>query len=224
MPDRPNGTTSEYREIIDRLKALQVDGTAPRLAAIDPTLNVIQLVAAETKRQDDLRTAESKHRDDLMNQREKHDLRLAEAQDKLLVAEAKRIDAIRAVDVGAVAIASERASQQAAVLANQVSASAETLRALVASTAATVAQQLSQVSGQLVERISLLEKSQYEIRGGAGTPPPWHTETMARISLLEAGRERVEGKGEGMAKFAGWIAAALMALIGLLPTILRLMK
>lgn len=89
----------------------------------------------------------------------------AEYAIQLSIAEAKRIDAIRAVDVNAVAVANERASASALVLASQVSASAETLRTLVAATAATVAQQLAQVSSGINDRISALEKSQYE---GAG--------------------------------------------------------
>jgi hypothetical protein len=84
---------------------------------------------------------------------------------QLSIAEAKRIDAIRAVDVNAVAVANERASAQALVLASQVSASAETLRTLVAATAATVAQQLAQVSSGINDRISSLEKSAYENSG-----------------------------------------------------------
>jgi hypothetical protein len=84
---------------------------------------------------------------------------------QLSIAEAKRIDAIRAVDVNAVAVANERASASALVLAGQVSASAETLRTLVAATAATVAQQLAAISSAINDRISALEKSQYEGSG-----------------------------------------------------------
>jgi hypothetical protein len=84
---------------------------------------------------------------------------------QLSVAETKRIDAIRAVDVQAVAVANERASAQALVLAAQVSSSAETLRTLVAATAQTVAQQLAAVSSGINDRISALEKSQYENSG-----------------------------------------------------------
>ena len=100
------------------------------------------------------------------------------------VAEAKRIDAIRAVDVNAVSVANERATAQAAVLANQVAASAETLRALVAATAATQAQQLGQLTAQLTDRLTALEKAQYENKG----------------------------TGTGMRDMYGWIFGGLMAL------------
>lgn len=80
---------------------------------IDPTQNVKELVALEMRRQDDLRDAEARRVDDLMELRADYDAQLR-------IAEAKRIDAIRAVDVNAVSVASERANQQASVLANQV--------------------------------------------------------------------------------------------------------
>lgn len=89
-------------------------------------------------------------------------------------AETKRIDAIRAVDVAAVGVANERATQQASVLAAQVVASAETLRALVASTASAVALQLQQLSNQLSDRLGSLEKAQYENKGsGSGMEKMW---------------------------------------------------
>lgn len=132
----------------------------------DPTYNVLQLVNAAVRRLDDLGSAErERHKEVTALNKEILNLHVGYGE-KLSVAESKRIDAIRAVDVGAVGIASERATQQATVLANQVSASAETLRTLVASTAGTVAAQLQSVSNQLADRISLLEKSQYETKGG----------------------------------------------------------
>ena len=169
----------------------------------DPTINVLQLVEAAVQRLDDLHKAEAKRIDEILVTHFGY-------IEKLNLAEAKRIDAIRAVDVGAVAIASERAAQQAAVLANQVSASAETLRALVASTAATVAQQLQQVSGQLIDRISLLEKSQYETKG-TGLP----NVTGNRLDALERKGSETFGKGAGITQFIGWIVAAA-AIAGLL--------
>lgn len=171
------------------------DGGSPYT---DPTHNVLLLVEAAVKRIDDLHTEGFRRLDETLR------IHLIYI-DKLNVAESKRIDAIRAVDVAAVAIASERASQQAIVLANQVSASAETLRALVASTAATVAQQLQQVSNQLAERLSLLEKSQYESKGLSGV----HPQLLSRLAELEKTEYQTAGKGMGIKEFIGWIVAAL---------------
>ena len=103
--------------------------------------------------------------------------------------ETKRVDALRAVDISAVAIASGKADAQALVLANQVATSAETLRVLVASTATAVANELQSVSTQLIDRISLLEKAQYENVGKSGAS----STLLGRVSELE--EIRYENKG-----------------------------
>lgn len=138
---------------------------SPDREVVDPTANVLSLVEAAVKRLDDLRAAETRRIDE--------QARLVAHYTRLLTeAEAKRIDAIRSVDAAAVGVASERATAQAAVLANQVVASAETLRSLVATTAATVATQLQNLSTQLTDRVSLLEKAQYETKGAKGISVP----------------------------------------------------
>jgi len=155
---------------------------------IDPTANVISLTEAAVKRLDDLRDAESRRVNEL---REAESRRIdeqaalrAEYADKLAVAEAKRIDAIRAVDVNAVAVASQRQSDQATVLANQVVQSAEALRSLVATTAAAQQQASQQITGALSDRISQLEKSSYEGAGkGTGAKNLWAILAVA-IGLL----------------------------------------
>jgi len=132
---------------------------------LDPTANVLALVDAAVKRINDLQQSEIRRIDEIL------DLR-AQFAERLQIAESKRIDSIRAVDVAAVAVASERAAAQATVLANQVVVSADALRALVASTAASVALQLQQMQTQLTDRLSLLEKAQYEGKGRAGLSAP----------------------------------------------------
>lgn len=103
--------------------------------------------------------------------------------------ETKRVDALRAVDISAVAIASSKADAQALVLANQVATSAETLRVLVASTATAVAKELQTVSAQLTDRISLLERAQYENLGKSASS----NTLLNRVSELE--EIRYENKG-----------------------------
>jgi hypothetical protein len=81
----------------------------------NPTRNVIALVKAETKRQDDLRNQDIKNiRRELKN--------LKGYLKAIAKAETKRIDAIRAVDVGAVAVANTAAENRATTLAGQVNA------------------------------------------------------------------------------------------------------
>ena len=147
----------------------------------DPSDNVKGLLTAYTERADRLREAEQQRIDELMALQAVHSTQLREA-------EAKRIDAIRAVDINAVSVANERATAQAAVLANQVSASAETLRALVASAATTQATQLQQLTTQLTDRIALLEKAQYESKGsGSGMRDMYAWLIAGFMSLITVG-------------------------------------
>ncbi len=155
----------------------------------DPTANVSNQLSAAVKRIDDLRKMEAKCADKSEKSERRHAKELAELRDdfnrQLVAAEAKRIDAIRVVDVNAVSVANERAIAQAAILAKQVAESADALRTLVSTTAAAVAQQLQQMSQQFSDRLSQLERAQYE---GAG-------------------------KGAGMKDVIGWIFGAVMALL-----------
>jgi hypothetical protein len=125
-------------------------------AVIDPTANVLQLVEAAIQRQDDLRRAEAQlraaeitHLNEMAYEREKHAA-------ELRTAESARIDAIRAVDVGA-----------AAILANQVSASAEALRGQVEAARQQTAAALDAALQPIKNDISDLRRIQYEQQGSA---------------------------------------------------------
>jgi hypothetical protein len=184
-------------------------------AAVDPTRNVLDLVEAAVKRIDDLMNEKfARIRENVKEEVIRIDSIVAlraEYQEKLALAESKRIDAIRTVDVAAVGIASERAAQQATVLANQVSASAETLRALVSSTASQVATSLSQLQSQLTDRIALLEKSQYESKGRAGVSDPMMMELVEEMRKLRDATSIRSGQGIGMSSMWGYVIAAIAA-------------
>jgi murein DD-endopeptidase MepM/ murein hydrolase activator NlpD len=189
----------------------------PGDSPIDPTANVKELVALSIKRLDDLRIAESRRLEELQvaeNRRITGEMALrAEFAEKLANAEAKRIDAIRAVDVSAVAIATERATQQANVLAAQVTQSAETLRSLVASSAATLAAQQDQVSKQNNERISKLEQSQYTNLGQ--NQPQLSAQLAERLVTLEKMQNLDTGKGAGLDALWGYIIGFIGVAVGL---------
>ena len=116
-------------------------------AVIDPTDNVKNLFSNTVQRLDDLRDEATSHTRDIMALR-------SEYEEKLRIAESNRIDAIRAVDVGA-----------AAILANQVSASAEALRAQVEATRVTTAQSLAAALEPIQKDIADLRRVQYEQQG-----------------------------------------------------------
>lgn len=192
---------------------------------VDPTANVLQLVEAavarindlretdrkydsdvhviESRRLDDLRAAESRRINEIMELRELYGRELREA-------EAKRIDAIRAVDVNAVAVASERASDQATVLASQVSQSADALRTLVATTAATMAAQQDTLTRQFNDRIAQIEKSQYESKGKSGVTDPLFESLIRKMDLVAERLSTDKGTKEGTTSSMEWIIRTIL--------------
>lgn len=131
----------------------------------DPTANVIATIEARDRRQDDLREAEARHVRELLSARDSLFALRAEYDALLREAESKRIDAIRAVDVGAVNRAAEVSATQATTLAAQVATSAETLRTQVAAAATAAATALGAALEPLNTAIADLRRAQYEAQG-----------------------------------------------------------
>lgn len=185
------------------------EGVSPRKNNTypDPTYNVLQLVNAAVQRLDDI----------MKLNKEIMDLHVSYG-DKLARMEEKRLDSIRNVDVSAVAREASRADQQAAVLANQVAVSADTLRNLVASTAKAVNDQFQQVTSQLIEKISSLEKAQYEGIGKGRVSDPIMTDLLAEVKSLRESRSTSTGKSAGISMVTGLlitIGFMVVALVGL---------
>jgi hypothetical protein len=124
-------------------------------AVIDPTKNVLDLVRAETKRQDDLREADSRHTREIIALHAQHEADLRKA-------EAKRLNAIRSVDVQAVASAASVQLSQAEAIAKQVSDTAEAARQAMAAAATANATSLRAEIAPLQKDIADLRQSQYE--------------------------------------------------------------
>jgi len=160
---------------------------AKRVEDCDPTPNVLRLVEDTAKRQDDLRRSEIQRLEERITSNFESVKQINEdgvkrIEELLSVhfdfikqaskAESERIDGNREIDNKAVSVAAAKAETQAAILANNVATLAETLRKSVETTATTIALQLQQTSTQLIDRISLLEKSQYENKGRSGISTP----------------------------------------------------
>lgn len=191
---------------------------------IDPSENVKALSEAANKRQDDLRAASER----LSELRYHHLQELSAAQalklsdeaklraeyaERLAVAEAKRIDAIRAVDVNAVAVASQRAADQATVLAAQVNQSAEALRALVATRDAATAASLQQISNTLSTRLTTLEQAGYQQAGKQTIQDPAFAELLKEVRGLSQSRVGVAAVSEGQGNVFGWVYGAVSFLV-----------
>lgn len=160
-------TASEYREILLRLAQLRAVEARPQ--PIDPTANVLSLVAAAIERQDDLRRVENRRLDDLRSQERYFNERLSVAESNRInsqaLAESRRIDALLAAATNNVALAAEKQSAQAATLATQVTSSAEALRAQVAATATQTATSIATLRDSMDKRLSDVEQRQYQSGG-----------------------------------------------------------
>jgi len=186
-------------------------------AVVDPTANVLNLVEAAIQRMDDLLNAGFLRQDDLRDKEASHireivqlrahmaELRASHARE-LREAEAARIDAIRAVDVGQVQRAAEVQADQATALASQVALSAETLRNTVAAAAAAAATALNTALDPIQKAIDDLRRAQYEQQGQKAQV----VESQAKGGSI--------GLWVGLA-FAGLsVLVALVALIAVLAT------
>jgi len=177
--------------------------------ALDPTENVKLIVSSAVRRGDDLRNSESRHTREILklHTQRSDDLRTAESRhlreistlranfyEELRDAEADRIDAIRAVDVGAVNRAAEVAATQASTLATQVAVSAETLRTQVQATAAAGVVGLTAALEPIQKDIQDLRKAQYEAQG-------------QKTQVIET---HAKGGNVGM-----WIGLGIAAVVGL---------
>lgn len=164
---------------------------------VDPTQNVLDLVNAAISRQDDLRDMQAKHIKEMLSIRSVKTvsdvehiaeiLRLrAEYDDKLRGKETERIDAIRAVDVGAVSRAAEVSAAQAATLANQVAASAETLRGQVEAARIQTATGLATALEPITKSIDELRAAQYQQQGEKSAYSETRTQSNWSVSTVIA--------------------------------------
>jgi len=169
--------------------------------AKDPTFNVRELVDSEVRRMDDLRKSDHEHIRETVRMQADFDNRLSDLrekyEEKLRDAETKRIDAIRAVDVGAVAVANTAAENRATTLAGQVNAAKD---AQVVS--------MKAETDPIRKDIGDLRQSQWTIAGG-------HAENKENVAT---GREATHNTGMWMAIGATLlvgVVGSFMSLIGI---------
>ena len=157
---------------------------------IDPTANVLQLVAAAMERQDDLRLAESRHRDAISVLRDKLSREIREAerngQRDLALAESRRIDALIEAQDQRVTLASSKAELTAVALAERVDASAKALAASVEASAKALAATVETTAKTLSERIVPLEQFRYEQAGSSSQRTEGRAQNQWAIGVVIA--------------------------------------
>jgi hypothetical protein len=185
-------------------------------SVIDPTKNVEDSIEAAVARLDDLRAANNLLYDAKIAHLEDMTILRAEYEARLALAEAKRIDAIRAVDVNAVAVERQRSSDQASVLATQVQQSAEALRSLVATTQTSVAQAQQQNTSTLSARITTLEQAQLIGQGKQSFSDPMMEQMFSELKKMSQIQAAGAGQAKGIDKSWAVLGAGVLLLVGLL--------
>jgi hypothetical protein len=193
---------------------------------VDPTENVLALVGAESKRQDDLRTLSNQ----LQDEKNKCTKEIAELHSRyassinelranhareLGAAESKRLDSIRQVDVLAVATTAAQSLQAIQALAATTQTNAENVRKDLATTADTIAKSTATTVGALSDRIAALEKSSYEGAGKERISDPMIVELMSQVKALANKEERSSGKSQGVQITTSTLIAVVVALIAI---------
>jgi hypothetical protein len=187
---------------------------------IDPTQNVLDLVHAAIDRQDDLRLADSSHIRELMSVRASYEEQLRSAdrheaslraayEEKLAAKETARIDAIRAVDVGAVTRAAEVSATQAATLATQQQASADALRGQVEQARIATADALAQALAPITKSIEDLRAAQYQQQGEKSSKVETSSTDRDQVAMEMA---RIAAAQARMQMYALVIAALVLAI------------
>jgi cobalamin biosynthesis Mg chelatase CobN len=185
-PDSGPAVDAQGRPVIDPTENVKALNEAS-------TENVKALTEAAVKRLDDMAELRATYDRRLLDQRNRCDEKverqkvryekeLREADKELRKAESERIDAIRAVDVGAVQRAAEVAAAQAEALRNQVAAAA---------TASATA--LGAALDPIQKDIADLRRAQYEAQGqkaqvveSRGASAAWYGAIGAGVMLILA--------------------------------------
>lgn len=175
----------KHQEILSRLDALKEANGREKpfpIPLIDPTANVLALVAAETKRQDDMRAAEGRRQDELREKTDKcaHEIRVVEKEavqrlaevearwrDAAGLAESRRIDSNMATQQQNARFETEKLSNTAVTLAGQVASTAEAMRASSAVSAQQTADLIGVLRDSHDKRITELEQNRYQLGGRA---------------------------------------------------------
>lgn len=178
----------------------------------DPTPNVLDLVAAESKyqdamrdadrlRQDDLRAAEAQRLDDLAALKTQYDTRIAENL---------RVEVKTTSEIISTQLIKETTS-----LSSQISVAVANFSAQITSLNATFTTQLSALATNLSPRIDRLEQAQLTSAGRASVADPQVSAAIDRMNaailLLQTGGSAAGGRSMGQGQLIGWLFTAVIA-------------
>ncbi len=172
-------------------------------AVLDPTRNVLDLVDAAMRRQDDMRRSDQRRQDDLREMESKHHREVSDMrhnyEGELRRAESERLNSIRAVDQGQVQRTADVQTQVASALAAQVVATADAFRVT-----------LTAALEPIQKDIADLRKTQYEQAGQKAQTIEKGTGNRAWVGLVIAGLAALSAGFLGTAGIAITVVLTLM--------------
>lgn len=190
----------------------------------DPSANVLALVEAANRRQDDLRFYSERLSDARLAGTEAlavlradhfRDVTMIHSQHDREIhrAESERLNSIREIDVNARVTEAARNLSAIQTLAASQARDTETLRATVASTAEALARQTQQQVGAIIDRIAQLEKASYTGMGKEAVVDPQMERLSSLVEKLASRQDSGEGRGVGLN--AAWVfLGSAVALVG----------
>lgn len=168
----------------------------------DPSENTIKMIDNMVCYFKDSRAMDQKYNEDRLNV-------AIESSRRERVMESERINALRKVDVDAVAVANDRAIVQAQLLNDRMLDNADVLRKSVEATATTIATQFEKMTTTQNERIAALERINSENLGKSSVSP----DLQELVSQLIAAQNIAKGR-------SGLSLPLLLTIAGLLGGVL----
>lgn len=179
---------------------------------IDPTKNVLDLVEAAIRRQDDLRAAEAKLQEARQSSEAKLNATIREA-------DAHRLADLRDADVRRLNELREAETRRVNELATQKQIFdlelARVIRAGLDASTLLLATQLKEVKTDASDRMAKLEQFANEQRGRASATDPGYAKALEEIKALTASRTDLAGRSSGIEALIGWIVAGIMLLLAI---------
>lgn len=193
----------------------------------DPTPNVLDLVEAANKRQDDLRLmskevfnthilyleklADQHERfDDKIHEKEEHIANMRESfQDRLANKEAGLRDSFRKFDTEVGDKAAAAAQQAIATLATVTSTTAEALRNQVAATERALESRRASDNAEVVKRLTELERLSSEGKGKGSIADRQFEQLLIAVEALGKAQDARGGEEKGISMITGGMLAAI---------------
>lgn len=182
---------------------------------VDPTKNVLDLVAQQVKRLDDIADLRAKHTAEIADIRDKHYKELA-------IKEASRVDSIRQVDQSNQISAAKAALDAIQTLATTASSTAAANAKQVTDLATSVAASQASIVDALSKRIAALELSSAEGIGKTRVIDPQIDTLIKTVDNLAGTQSVNQGKSTQSSAIIAWIFGGIGAAVSIILLFLRL--